>query len=63
MNVLSKYAWLVDKLLIAGDKGLTKAEIDEKWVNWSHSDGLPIPRQTFTRWRNAIPDAFGVDIE
>ncbi len=64
MPLLNKYLWVVNALYRAGDRGLTFKELNEKWVDdYNISYGEPIPRQTFDRWKNAIGDTFGIDID
>ncbi len=59
-----KYVWVIKTLHKAGSKGITLADINEKWRN--HEDlsrGEELPRQTFYRWKNELEEVFGVMIE
>lgn len=59
--LFQQYIWLVNT--IHKYRRLTFEEINEYWVNTEMSEGLPIPRTTFNRHRDAILDMFGVIIE
>ncbi len=64
MTTLEKYIWVANVLYNAGDKGLTLKELNEKWVrDTSISNGKPLPRQTFDRWKGSILMAFGIIID
>lgn len=64
MSIINKYIWIVGTLLKAGERGLSLKEINEQWVrNNDLSNGEPIPRQTFDRWKGRILDMFGVVID
>ncbi len=56
-----KYVWVIKTLRNAGDKGISLADLSEKWRN--HEDlsrGEVLPRQTFNRWKNELEEVFGV---
>ena len=55
------YTWIADTLL--RHDGLTLAEINERWVHSSLSDGNPITRRTFVRVRNVVEEMFDINIE
>lgn len=62
MSLIKKYFWLVGTIHRAGLISLR--EINEKWVrNEELSDGLPIQRQTFIRWKEKISSLCGINIE
>lgn len=64
MTTLEKYIWVTNTLYNAGDKGLTIKELNEKWVyDKTISNGKPLPRQTFDRWKGCILMAFGIIID
>ncbi len=63
MSALNKYAWVVNTLLRAGERGLSLKELNERWVRNEMSNGEPIPRQTFDRWKGAILNTWGVIID
>ena len=65
MNQLQKYTWLIDTIRRAGYISLN--ELSDRWEQWQQdrgeSDCQPLHRSTFNRWRTAIADQFGIDIE
>lgn len=64
MTTLEKYVWIVSTLYRAGDRGLSLKELNEKWMNDENvSNGEPLPRQTFDRWKGNILMSLGVDID
>ena len=64
MTTLEKYVWIVSTLYRAGDKGLSLKELNEKWIRDENiSNGEPLPRQTFDRWKGNILMSLGVDID
>lgn len=64
MSIINKYIWIVDTLYQTGERGMSLKELNEKWMrNESLSNGYPIPRQTFDRWKGNILDILGVIIE
>ena len=61
MNQAQKYAWLIDTIRRAD--GISHRELSEKWErNTSLSDGRPLHRATFNRWKEAIEEQFSVKI-
>ncbi len=61
---MMKYVWVIKTLHKAGAKGITLADINERWrSNERLSGGEDLPRQTFNRWKNELEEAFGVIIE
>ena len=64
MTILEKYIWVINTIFHAGEKGLSLKELNEKWLlNEDASNGKPIPRQTFDRWKGNILMSLGVLIE
>lgn len=64
MTTLEKYIWVVNTLFRAGKKGLSLKELNEKWVSdETMSNGEPLPRQTFDRWKGNILMSLGVNID
>ena len=59
--ILQQYSWIVNTLLQFG--GLTLNELDEKWRLDKIADGNPLPRSSFVKYRVAILDMFGLNIE
>ncbi len=64
MEQILKYVWVVKTLSKAGAKGITLAELNEKWrSNEDLSRGEDLSRQTFNRWKNELVELFGVLIQ
>lgn len=64
MTTLEKYIWVVNALYKKGERGLSLKELNDKWRHDENiSNGEPLPRQTFDRWKGNILMTFGVDIE
>ncbi len=63
MEILTKLVWVVNELNEAGDRGLSLKELNKRWQDSYQSDGKPIPRQTFTRWKDTISSTFGISIK
>lgn len=61
MSLIQKYIWVIETIHRAHQISLK--ELNEKWVKTEMSGGLPIPRQTFDRWKSGILDIFGVIID
>ena len=59
--LFDKYIWLVDTIHRAGR--ITLREINEKWAMSPLYDGADIPRRTFNNWKEAIQQAFDINIE
>ena len=60
-DLFDKYIWLVDTIHRAGR--ITLREINEKWAISPLYDGADIPRRTFNNWKDAIQQAFDINIE
>lgn len=64
MTALEKYIWIVRTLYNKGDRGLSLKELNNKWIHDENiSNGEPLPRQTFDRWKGNILMILGVNIE
>ncbi len=61
MNVIKKYIWLLQKLQQYGE--LTQKDFDRLWQNSSLSEGNPLDKRNFQRWKEAAEDLFSVNIE
>ena len=61
MTQLQKYTWLIDTIRQAGR--ISHKELSEKWEgNKDLSEGKPLHRSTFNRWRDAIFSQLGIVI-
>lgn len=61
MRQIQKYIWLIN--ILWNYKSLSYKEISAKWIqNTMLSDGNPLSRATFNRWRAHIEDLFHVKI-
>lgn len=64
MTTLEKYIWIVQTLHRAGERGISLKELNEKWMlDEEMSNGEPLPRQTFDRWKGNILMTFGICID
>lgn len=61
MSIIQKYVWTINTIRQAGR--ISFKELNTKWMNTDMSNGLPLSRQTFIRWKNGILDMFGIIIE
>lgn len=59
-ELLNKYIWLVQKLVTAGERGLSLEEIRQAW---NRKFGTDYARRTFNNHREAIAGIFGIWIE
>lgn len=55
------YVWLVN--ILRKGRRMTLKELQEQWVLDEVAEGNPLPRSSFHKYRNAIRDMFGLDIE
>ena len=60
-NLLNKYVWLVET--IYKSKGINFDELNEKWLDSELSEGVELPQRTFHKWRVAVEEMFGLNIE
>lgn len=59
-DLFSRYVWIVDT--IRRHSSITFAELNRLWIRASVSDGIPLARRTFFRYRESIAELFNVDI-
>lgn len=55
------YTWLLN--LLRRRSGMTFDEISQHWIDDGMNDGNPLSRSTFSRYREAIADMFGISID
>lgn len=60
-TIFKEYIWLVNTIYKA--KKITLEEINQEWMKTEMSGGLPLPRSSFNRHKDAIEDMFGIYIE
>ena len=60
-NLLRQYVWLLDTILHKGPISLE--QINEQWVRKEMSGGIEMTRYSFMRYKNALTETFGLDIE
>lgn len=61
MTQLQKYTWLIETIRRFGK--ISHKELSDRWQrNTDMSDGRPLHRATFNRWRDAIFNQFGIII-
>ena len=61
-NQINKYVWLVETISRA--HRITYEDINRQWMaNQPLSDGNPLPLRTFHKWRIAVEEMFGLNIE
>ena len=62
MSQLQKYTWLIETIRRAGR--ISHRDLSDRWErNINLSEGLPLPRATFNRWRDAIFAQFNIIID
>ncbi len=61
-TLFKQYVWLVN-IIAKYDSGIRFEEISKRWMETDMSEGLPLPRSTFNRHKDAIEDIFGIYIE
>ena len=59
-ELLQKYIWLVQTFIRAGERGLSLAEISDKWEDRFDS---PYSRRTFNNHRKDVEEVFGIFID
>lgn len=59
--LFGQYTWLVNTIYRAGK--ISFEDINKKWIETDLSEGVPMPRSTFNRHKDAIEDMFGIFIE
>ena len=60
-TLFKEYIWLVNTIYHAGKISLK--DINKRWMRTDMSEGLPLPRTTFNRHKDAIEDIFGIYID
>ncbi|MCQ2229796.1 MAG: WYL domain-containing protein [Bacteroidales bacterium] len=60
-RILREYIWLISNIYQA--KEITLAELAKRWKESDISYGSELTRSSFKRYKSAIADAFGIDIE
>lgn len=60
-KIFRQYIWLTDTICRSG--GITLQELNERWTKTELSEGIPMTRLTFSRYRTAIEEIFGINIE
>ena len=60
-NIIKKYLWFLET--IYWSNGISLEELKERWVKTEFSNGEPLIRQTFNRYRREIEDLLGIYIE
>ena len=60
-SIFQEYIWLVNTIRRHGK--LSFEEINRHWLETEMSEGMPIPRTTFNRHRDAILDMLGIIID
>lgn len=60
-SIFKEYIWLLNTIYKA--KKITLEEISQQWMKTEMSGGLPMPRSSFNRYKDAIEDIFDVRIE
>ena len=59
-QLFQHYVWIVNVLQ---RERLTLSELSERWVDDKVANGNPLPRSSFNKYRSAIIDMFGLNIE
>ena len=60
-KILKNYIWLINT--IYHSRGLSLEEINERWIKNDMSDGEPLSRATFNRYKEAIEEIFDLTID
>jgi hypothetical protein len=55
------YVWLVN--ILRKGRRMTLKELQEQWVSDEVAEGNPLPPSSFHKYRDAVRDMFGLDIE
>jgi hypothetical protein len=63
-NFFKRYIWLINTVLAYGETGISRREINERWLQSSENeDHDELPERTLHNHIQAIADTFGIDIE
>ena len=60
-KILKNYIWLANTIYYS--RGISLEEINERWTKNDMSDGLPLSRATFNRYKEAIEEIFDLTID
>ena len=60
-KILKNYIWLINT--IYHSRGISLEEINERWIKNDMSDGEPLSRATFKRYKEAIEEIFDLTID
>jgi len=60
-KIFRQYIWLTD--IISRSGGITLQELNERWIKTELSEGVAMTRLSFNRYRTAIEEIFGINIE
>lgn len=60
-NMISKYVWIIETIYKSGR--ISFKELNERWLDDDISEGVDIPKRTFSNWIIAIQETFGLFIE
>ena len=55
------YNWFIDTINRSG--GISLNELNQLWIQTEVSNGIPMSRTTFNRYRDSIEEMFGINIE
>lgn len=59
-TLFRKYVWIVDT--IRRERRITLTELSNRWMHTNFSEGAPLSRSTFNRYRNEVEEIFGITI-
>ena len=60
-KILKNYIWLANTIYYS--RGISLEEINKRWIKNDMSDGLPLSRATFNRYKEAIEEIFDLTID
>ena len=55
------YNWFIDTIYRSG--GISLNELNQLWIQTEVSNGIPMSRTTFNRYKDSIEEMFGINIE
>ena len=55
------YNWFIDTIYRSG--GISLKELNQRWIRTEVSNGIPMTRTTFNRYKDSIEEMFGINIE
>jgi len=62
-QLFGRYIWFVNTLLQAGKGGISLRALSDKWLCTSFSEGKPLSRTTFNRYRDVLEEMFGINTD